>query len=342
MCPKEDSGGARGWRELRRVLATRGAGTVEREARAKWAADLLDPAGRLDVHRFDQDETAARLAWMVDEIGRVQPSRPYGAPGCGIGAMLGRLSPWSVRALEPKVASLALGTAPEISADDAAATTHPYRRLVEMIGSEGVDLTRAGYLPPKLAADLADEIGISRPWGRHTESESSTPGLVALRSRARKIGLVRVYRRRLIATKAGIALTQDPVALWWRVAAGVSKGLGAFAEFGLLLSIELAHGGHTQVAAYNRAVREMAHAMGYRDMNAEYDQLTVPVSGRALAPAWNEFFRLGLIQPAPGSDGTDFGDLPLLGGPEELAPPTPAAIAFARAALLPIPPTPPY
>lgn len=126
--------------------------------------------------------------------------------------------------------------------DDAAAErlTRPYRVLLQAIGHDGVELTQAGWLPTAVVAQVADELG----WGVEimgsSPRESSTPSVMILRYHARRMGLVRKYRGRLLPTSAARKIAADPRLLLEHVGAHVHDGLEdaeRFASVAYLLAV---------------------------------------------------------------------------------------------------------
>jgi hypothetical protein len=94
----------------------------------------------------------------------------------------------------------------------------PYVWLLDRVGSAGIRLTGAGYLPPAhVAAALAD-LEIDEVWIRRGNRESDTWPVLHLRESAQKMGLMRKHRGELRQTANGRALREDPIALWWHLA----------------------------------------------------------------------------------------------------------------------------
>jgi hypothetical protein len=99
----------------------------------------------------------------------------------------------------------------------------PYRWLLQRLG-DGLKLTAAGWLPPAVVVETMQRFGWDAEWIGKGNREDLTPPVAELRVTARLLGLVRVYRGELKCTDAGRRLRDDPVALWWHVAAHLPLG----------------------------------------------------------------------------------------------------------------------
>ncbi len=89
----------------------------------------------------------------------------------------------------------------------------PYWWLLDRVG-DGIMLTAAGYLPPALVLAATTELGLDRDWiGKGNREDLSWP-VAQLRSSAQALGLLRKTKGRLLRSKVGVAVTDDPVALW--------------------------------------------------------------------------------------------------------------------------------
>jgi len=74
----------------------------------------------------------------------------------------------------------------------------PYVWLIETVGREGVDLTAAGSLPPRLVLDAMTTLGWSKNWIGKSNREDLTVPVALLRETARRMGLVRAQKGRLL------------------------------------------------------------------------------------------------------------------------------------------------
>ncbi|MEU3307184.1 plasmid pRiA4b ORF-3 family protein [Nocardiopsis sp. NPDC006832] len=90
----------------------------------------------------------------------------------------------------------------------------PYSWLLEYVGDDGVKLTGAGYLPPARVREAAAVLGLEGRWLGRANRESRTLPVLNLRESAQKAGLLRKSKGRLLLTKAGQAVRDDPRAIW--------------------------------------------------------------------------------------------------------------------------------
>jgi hypothetical protein len=106
----------------------------------------------------------------------------------------------------------------EIDAETATRMVHPYVWLLNRVGTDGITLTSAGYLPPVHVEAAVHELGLDTEWIGKGNRENQTLPVLHLRESAQKAGLVRKHRGRLLLTTRGRGLRTDPVALWWHLA----------------------------------------------------------------------------------------------------------------------------
>lgn len=111
-----------------------------------------------------------------------------------------------------------LGSPVEVRADEAAAMVHRYAWLLDRVGSSGIKLTSAGFLPPVHVEAAFTELGMSEEWIGKGNREDLTLPVLELRESAQRLGLVRKYRGSLLLSKPVGAVRADPVALWWHLA----------------------------------------------------------------------------------------------------------------------------
>jgi len=93
----------------------------------------------------------------------------------------------------------------------------PYRWFVARLG-DGVRLTAAGYLPPALVSETMQRFGWDADWFGAGNREERTGPVRDLRDSARQLGLVRVYRGKLLPTTAGRRYLEDTAGLWEHIA----------------------------------------------------------------------------------------------------------------------------
>ena len=85
--------------------------------------------------------------------------------------------------------------------------------LLNRVGEQGIRLTAAGYLPPKVVTAAMDELGWRAKWIGSCAREDTTAPILELRETAQQLKLLRKYRGQLLLTKTGAALRGDPDAL---------------------------------------------------------------------------------------------------------------------------------
>ena len=119
--------------------------------------------------------------------------------------------------------------------EDLDAVIGPMRWLLHVC-RDGVELTQRGYLPPSIVRDGVERFGWW-DWSGRPRSEGDVHQLGALRETSARLRLVTKRARRLGTSRHGIALLEDPVALWRAVA----TTLGATDEYAAMLSELIAH-----------------------------------------------------------------------------------------------------
>jgi hypothetical protein len=116
------------------------------------------------------------------------------------------------------IGDAALDQPVQIDPDTATRMVRPYTWLLDRVGTEGITLTGAGYLPPVHVEAAVTELGLTTEWIGKGNRESQTLPVLDLRESAQKAGLLRKHRGKLLLTAQGRAMRCDPVALWWLLA----------------------------------------------------------------------------------------------------------------------------
>ncbi len=106
----------------------------------------------------------------------------------------------------------------EIDEHTARRVLAPLLWMIARTGSDGLALTKTGYLRPVDVNALMTELGWSNWWIGKANREDLTPPAAMLRRAAVASRLVRSYKGALVLTPAGRRLRDDPVALWFHVA----------------------------------------------------------------------------------------------------------------------------
>jgi hypothetical protein len=258
-CPPEDCCGIGGYEEL-----------------AAWVRGGYDDAhlptsfedaeqGRgwlpLDWHpdHFDVDEADAALT--------VAFAKPVVVTG-ELADLLEQLERRGIRSLREVLARPMSHGPTDVSDDEATRLTEAYRTLLEVIG-DGVALTSAGYLPPKLVEQLAERTGIAGWWIGKANREDLTPPVAAVRDTARALGLVSVRKGRLAPTAAGTRCRRDPQALWQHIVGRLPLGnKESNREAGWMALAVVGSGVPAQ--EWRREISDLLFALGWRSGPDQY------------------------------------------------------------------------
>ena len=153
---------------------------------------------------------------------------------------------------------------PELTAEERAQALTPYRWFLERAGTEGIELTAAGYLKPSLVRDAAGVLPSMSTWifGIHREADVSP--ILFFRQELQRIGLLRKHHGRLLRTRKGAAALQDPDRLWTAVTDSASAyRLDGYPADEVLLT--LLHAATTHGTPIDRAsIAETLTELGWR------------------------------------------------------------------------------
>ncbi len=227
-CPPEDVGGLGGFAEAMDMLAGNTAGHDSEwvEQILTWLPEGYDPA-EFSVDEVNELLTAAAPATLEDwNPGIVELlTRCYGQPQTILDALLAR----------------ALLDDGGPSADQAEQAVGRYRLLLAKVG-DGINLTKAGYLPPLMVRELYVAFSASDGWYGMGNREDKTLPVLELRESATTLGLLRKARGRLTVTAAGRKLADDPLALLRHIASRLPFGKDHERHAGLLALLVTAAG----------------------------------------------------------------------------------------------------
>ena len=109
----------------------------------------------------------------------------------------------------------------DVGETEAAEMTRAYTWLLHRVG-DGLTLTAAGWLPPAIVTAAMEELGLDRDWIGKNNREDMTEPVRRLRMSAQRLGLLRVSKGRLLRTRTGSALADDPTGLWRHLAQRVA------------------------------------------------------------------------------------------------------------------------
>ncbi len=250
--PPEDCGGIGGYRELAAWVRSEyddahlPASFEDAEQGRRWLP--------LDWHpdHFDVDEANAALA--------IAFAKPVVVTG-ELAELFEQLERRGIQSLR-EVLGRPLSHGPtDVADDEAARLTEPYRILLEVIG-DGVALTSAGYLPPKVVEQLAERTGIAGWWIGKANREDLTPPVADIRDTARALGLVSVRKGRLTPTAAGTRCRHDPPALWQHVVERLPVGTSTFDRQAGWLALAVVGSG-VPAPEWQREISDLLFALGW-------------------------------------------------------------------------------
>lgn len=206
-CPPEDVGGTPGYEEV-----------------ADWVRGGEDPRRRL--HGLTADEMRAWLpeGWHPDhfDLDEVNAALARLAPRDTDTALaqlprelievIDRLHTAARFDIDEWLAAPGWGEPVTFTSAEAAALTTPYRAVLDAVG-DGLTLTAAGYLPPRLVEAIFKQARLAEEWIGKGNREDLTPPVYDLRERVRRFGLVRKAKRRMLPTAKALRVRDDPEAL---------------------------------------------------------------------------------------------------------------------------------
>jgi hypothetical protein len=143
----------------------------------------------------------------------------------------------------------------------------PYRWLLQRVGSAGIKLTAAGWLPPAVVSDAMRELGWESIWIGKQNREDLTAPIANLRQSAMQLGLLRRYKGNLVLGSQARPLVDDPVGLFWHLA---RQWLGrrrsdVERDAAILLAAEIAVGAHRSLDDQDEAIAYGLGALGWAD-----------------------------------------------------------------------------
>lgn len=214
------------------------------------------------------------------------------------------------------IGDAALDQPVQVATETATQMVHPYTWLLDRVGTDGITLTGAGYLPPVHVEAAVTELRLATECIGKGNRESQTLPVLDLRESAQKAGLLRKYRGKLLLTAQGRAVRCDPVALWWLLAKKTPPRStdACQTQAGLIFLIATA----AQITGdLNAIIADLLGAIGW--MSGDGTPLTGSMASHA---AWNT---VGVLRRMGAFTAErDFN---------RRERPTPDGVVFARAAL---------
>ncbi|MDH6289426.1 hypothetical protein M2275_004345 [Rhodococcus opacus] len=248
-CPPEDCGGPGGYADLLTVLATP-SHPGHHDAGA-WVGPGFAPEsfGVDAVNRNLRIEVVIRDHWPVTDSKFADLLRriPHQA------------APHVFSLLEHAQLTTRKGDFP---AAQEAATLH-LRWLLQRIGSDGITLTQAGYLPPAVVAEMRQALPGFDDWPATSNRETDQRPVHLLREYAKTLGLVRKYKGKLVRTNLGTAMADNATQMWRHLLDRLPLGTEQIErEAGYLVLLTLAAG--TSSDERRDAIAEGLAALGWQ------------------------------------------------------------------------------
>ncbi|MCY1676503.1 plasmid pRiA4b ORF-3 family protein [Pseudarthrobacter sp. SL88] len=274
--PLEDSGGIYGYHDLLDALAD--PGHEKHTDLQAWVAWTAGPWQEFDPEQLDINAVNKELALLF--TAPTAPTATEHRPGSEslTQELTNRMPPGLRREFRSYLHAAGLDGPATVEADVAAAMTVPYLWLTRRIGSEGLSLTAAGWLPPAVVREAMTELNWAKDWIGKANREDQTLPVLQLRESAQRLGLIRKVKGRLVLTSAAKQLLDDPEGLWLFLARAVAHRHRHDSERDatLLLLLEVAAGKRTSWADYLDAVSFGLGALGWRTRaGAELEPNTV-------------------------------------------------------------------
>jgi hypothetical protein len=259
--PLEDSGGIYGYHDLLDALADP-AHEKHNDLQA-WVAWTAGPWQEFDPEQLDINAMNKELALLFPA-----PTATEHRPGSEslTQELTSRMPPGLGREFRSYLHAAGLDGPATVEADVAETMTVAYLWLTRRIGSEGLSLTAAGWLPPAVVREAMTELNWAKDWIGKANREDQTLPVLQLRESAQRLGLIRKIKGRLVLTSAAKRLLDDPAGLWLFLARAIAHRHRHDSERDatLLLLLEVAAGKRTGWADYLEAVSFGLGALGWR------------------------------------------------------------------------------
>lgn len=226
-CPPEDVGGVPGYSEVLAALA----------------GDLGD----------DPEWTAQQLAWLPEdfdpaafdagEVNDLLLAAPLPDPARWHPAVTDLLLRAGSSPVSPLRALIASATTEPVTLtdDEVTGAVRRYAGVLAAVG-DGVALTAAGYLPPRIVETVYRDLDIDRHWIGKGNREDLTYPVLSLRESATALGLLRKAKGRLAPTRAASSVASHPRALFHHIRDRLPLGRPHERDAGLVALLAAAAG----------------------------------------------------------------------------------------------------
>ncbi|HEX5967363.1 MAG TPA: plasmid pRiA4b ORF-3 family protein, partial [Intrasporangium sp.] len=207
-CPPEDVGGVGGYEEVAAWLRAGGHDAHEfdngltGEEMRSWLPDGWHPDD------FDLDVVNAALAQLAPR----DTETALGGLPVEVTQVISRLPTAARFEIDDWLAAPGWDEPISFTAEEATALMTPYRVLLDAVRDE-LELTAAGYLPPRVVETIYHEARLEEEWIGKGNREDQTWPVLDLRERSQRFGLIRKAKGRLHVTARGRRLLDDPMAL---------------------------------------------------------------------------------------------------------------------------------
>ena len=267
--PLEDSGGLGGYDEKLAIAAD--PQHPEHEHVTDWMEWVAGPWGSTDPDAVDPGSVQAELDLLFgdaggDLSGLADPARGI-APDSPI-ALLASDLPVAVRVnLRGHLHRTGVLDPVGIDAEAAAELVRPYTWLLSSVGTEGMTLTKAGWMPPAAVFDGMTVLGWRDRWIGEANREDLTAPMLCLRASAERLRLVRKVKGRLEVIARVRPIVADPSALLEEVARMLLRQRMSETQriAGTLLVLGIADGTVSTRDDAERVVLTGLEALGFTD-----------------------------------------------------------------------------
>jgi hypothetical protein len=280
--PLEDSGGIDGYEHVLAVLAD--PSHPEHSDVRDWVQSTVGPWERFDPETFSPADVSAEFQHL-DGLSSLPPS---------IDALADRMYP-SARRDFRSLARSALSGPSTVDAQVAERMVRPFTWLLELICTDGLQLTSAGWLPPAVVSAGMHDLGWEDRWLGTFNREVETLPIRDLRASAQRLGLVRKLKGRLMLGSAAKRAAGDPGGLWRVLATALAlrHGAEAASDAALLLAVDVASGRLTSRTEFTESVGMGLEVLGWAHRNG--DPLESQDVDGLFNDTWRVLFDLGVF-----------------------------------------------